>query len=271
MEDLSATIITWNEASNIRECLESVAWADQIVVIDQFSEDGTADIARDFGAQVFQEPWHGFAQQKNMGIERAKGPWILSLDADERVSQALREEISSVLSQSGDTRGYFVSRRNHFCGKWIRHGGWFPDYNLRLFRKDAGRFKDREVHERVVVEGRTERLKSSLDHYTYRSVSDYLARMDRYSRLAAREIRRRGTPFSWTSCTVRPPFTFLKMYVLKHGFMDGREGLFLATSYAYYTFLKYWRVLEDVNRTEDPEECQTPGGGFCDGAHDRFA
>ena len=271
MESLSVAIITRNEASNIRDCLESVAWADEIVVVDHFSEDGTADIARDFGAQVFQEPWHGFAAQKNIALERARGPWILSLDADERVSPPLREEISAALGRNRVIQGYYISRRNFFRGKWIRHGGWFPDYTLRLFLKDAGKFQERDVHERVVVTGRAEHLKHHLDHYTYRSVSDYLLRMDRYSRLAARELQKRGMSFSWTSSTLRPLFTFLKMYVLKRGFMDGREGLFLATSYAYYTFLKYWRVLEDIERIGDPAEGEAPAGCFDNGTHDRSA
>lgn len=253
MERLSVTIITRNEASNIRDCVKSVGWADEVVVVDQFSEDGTADMARDLGARVFTEPWHGFARQKNLAIERALGPWILSLDADERVSPQLREEIATALGQNRDIRGYFISRRNFFLGKWIRHGGWFPDYTLRLFRKGFAKFQERDVHERVVVTGRTEHLRHSIDHYTYRSVSDYVQRMDRYSRLAAREIAKRGMGFSWTRSTLRPLFTFLKMYVLKRGFLDGREGFFLATSYAYYTFLKYWRVLEEDGRTGGPE------------------
>lgn len=253
MTGLSVTIITHNEASNIRDCLRSVVWADEVVVVDQFSEDGTADIARNLGARVFTEPWHGFARQKNLALERALGPWILSLDADERVSAQLREEIVTTLTQNRGIQGYFISRRNFFRGKWIRHGGWFPDYTMRLFRKGAGRFHERDVHERVVVAGRTEHLKHSIDHHTYVSVSDYVQRMDRYSRLASRELQKRGMSFSWTRSAFRPLFTFLKMYILQRGFMDGREGFFLATSYAYYTFLKYWRILEENEKIESPE------------------
>lgn len=271
MERLSVTIITRNEATNIRECLESVAWAEEIVVVDQFSKDGTADIAREFGALVFQEPWHGFAAQKNMAIERAQGPWILSLDADERVPGPLRVEMSTVLRLKPDAGGYFVARRNHFRGKWIRHGGWFPDYTLRLFLKEAGRFQERDVHERVVVTGKTGRLRHPLDHFTYRSVSDYLMRMDRYSRLASLDLRKRGKSFSWTRCTLRPLFTFLKMYVLKRGFMDGSEGFFLAASYAYYTFLKYWRLLEENDGITCAKGIEPFDNCRCNGNHDRFA
>jgi glycosyltransferase involved in cell wall biosynthesis len=251
MESISVTIISRNEARNIEECLASVSWASEVVVVDQFSTDSTAEIARACGAKVFREPWHGFARQKNIALERARGPWILSLDADERVTGLLREEILQVLGEDSDFSGFFVPRKNFFCGKWIRHGGWYPDYTLRLFRKSAGRFAERSVHERVVVHGKTARLKQPLEHYTYRSIGDYVLRMERYSRLAAHELRRQGVSPSWSTLLFRPLFTFFKMYALKRGFMDGREGLFLAASYAFYTFLKYERIKEkpeeDVN------------------------
>jgi glycosyltransferase involved in cell wall biosynthesis len=244
MQNVSATIITRNELANIRECLRSLQWVSEILVVDQFSEDGTAEIARSLGARVFQEAWHGFSGQKNLAIEKAQGPWILSLDADERVTPALRREIEAILEADGPEDGYHVARRNYFCGRWIRHGGWYPDHSLRLFRKDAGRFAPRSVHERVVLEGKTGYLKHPMEHFTYASVGDYLNRMERYSRLAADEVLSSGRKPGWTSMLFRPLFTFLKMYGLKRGFLDGREGFFLAVSYAYYTFLKYYRAAE---------------------------
>lgn len=260
MQSLSVTIITRNESGNIVDCLQSVRWASEVVVVDQFSADGTAEKARSLGATVFQEPWHGFSGQKNLAIEKARGPWILSLDADERVTAALRLEIEAILEADGPEDGYQVARRNHFCGRWIRHGGWYPDYSLRLFRKGAGRFAERAVHERVVLEGKTSRLKHPLDHYTYRSVADYLNRMERYSRLAAGEVVSGGRRPGWTAMLFRPLYTFLKMYAWKRGFLDGREGFFLAASYAYYTFLKYYRATEPGSPTRGSGKCTSSGG-----------
>jgi glycosyltransferase involved in cell wall biosynthesis len=243
---VSAVIITWNEASNIRECLMSVQWASEAIVLDRFSTDDTAAIARECGARVYQEEWKGFARQKNSAIEKAQSPWILSLDADERVPPALAEEIRAVIGQPDALDGYHLPRKNFFDGQWIRHGGWHPDHVLRLFRNGSGRFQERMVHERLAIDGKSGYLRNPIEHYTYRSVSDYLARMDRYSLLAAREAAD-GKAGAWTSLCLRPAFTFIKMYFIRAGFLDGRAGFFLAVSYAYYTFLKYYRA-----RAADP-------------------
>ncbi len=241
---LSVAIITRNEALNIEDCIKSVAWASDVVVLDQFSTDGTAEMASALGARVFQEEWKGFAGQKMSALEKTNGEWTLSLDADERVSAPLQMEIGEKISEKSDINGYFVPRRNYFAGSLIRHGGWYPDYCLRLFRKGLGRFEERAVHESVTVPGPLGYLKNPIEHYTYRSVGDFLVRMEKYSRLAALEIsgKRRLWPFS--ALLFRPPFTFLSMYVLRGGFLDGRKGLFLAISYSYYTFLKYYRSCE---------------------------
>jgi glycosyltransferase involved in cell wall biosynthesis len=245
MVNVSVTIISKNEAHNVEECLHSVRWASEIILVDQFSEDGTAEIARRLGAEVFQEPWRGFAGQKNLAIDKAGGPWILSLDADERVTPSLRREIEEELSQGSEYSGYYIARKNFFCGQWIRHGGWYPDYNLRLFRKGEGYFRDRSVHEKVVVNGKVGYLEHALEHFTYRSVSDFLLRLETYSRLAAQEVPAKSrSSISYTLC-FRPLFTFINMYLLRGGILDGAAGFFLAVSYAYYTFLKYYRSYED--------------------------
>jgi glycosyltransferase involved in cell wall biosynthesis len=202
-------------------------------------------VAASCGARVFQEPWHGFAKQKNIAVDRTTGPWVLSVDADERVTDSLRMEIEAVLERDGPEDGYFIARKNYFCGQWIRHGGWYPDYSLRLFRREKGRFEERAVHEKVVVRGGVGYLTHPLEHFTYASVSDYLRRMDRYSGLAAREMACGGRQVRWHHLVLRPFFTFLKMYGLRLGFLDGRAGFFLAISYAYYTFLKYYRMESD--------------------------
>jgi len=244
MNSLSVTIISRNEAKNIEACLKSVAWASEVVLVDQFSDDGTAEIAEKFGARVFQENWKGYAGQKNSAIKKATGNWILSLDADERVSNDLRLEIESVVNSSSPLDGHYIPRKNFFCGQWIRYGGWYPDYNLRLFRKGAGHFQERAVHEKVILDGSAGYLKNPLEHYTYRSTKDYIERLERYSGLAAAEISDRGRWSRWHTLTLRPLFTFLNMYLFRRGILDGTAGLFLAVSYAYYTFLKYYRFYE---------------------------
>jgi glycosyltransferase involved in cell wall biosynthesis len=250
---LSVTVITKNEAGNIEDCLRSVAWAQEIVVVDQFSSDGTADIAKSLGARVYQESWKGFARQKNSALDKTTGEWILSLDADERITGPLNEEIKETIERKEALHGYFIARRNFFSGQWIRHGGWYPDYCLRLFRKGSGRFEERAVHEKVLVEGPTGYLKNPMEHYTYRSVADYLIRMERYSRLAALELHEGKRPPLWSALTLRPAFTLLNMYLLRGGFLDGKKGLFLAASYAYYTFLKYYRFSENDVAPADVE------------------
>ena len=244
MNSLSVTIISRNEAQNIEACLKSVAWASEVVLVDQFSDDGTTEIAEKFGARVFQENWKGYARQKNSAVEKANGNWILSLDADERVSNDLRLEIESAVNSSSPLDGYYIPRKNFFCGQWIRYGGWYPDYNLRLFRKGAGHFQERAVHEKVILDGHAGYLKNTLEHYTYRSIKEYIERLERYSGLAAAEISDRGRWSRWHTLTLRPLFTFLNMYLFRRGILDGTAGLFLAVSYAYYTFLKYYRFYE---------------------------
>ena len=239
---LSVTLITLNEESNIRTCLDSVRFADEIIVVDSGSRDLTQSIAKEFKAQVFQESWKGFAGQKNSAQDKAKGPWILNIDADERVTEELRLEIQEALKKDPPVAGFRIPRKNFFCGQWIRHGGWYPNFQLRLYRKEAGKFAPREVHEQVEVKGPVGTLNSPLEHYTYRSISDYLKRMDRYSELSARQYLKDGRRVSWPTILLRSWFTFVQMWVLKRGFLDGANGLILAALYSQYTFLKYTKL-----------------------------
>ena len=241
---LSVTIISLNEEKNLRRCLESVAFADEIIVLDSGSKDQTIPIAREFTDKVFQEPWQGFARQKNLAQDKARGPWILNVDADERVTPELKEEILSVIQKESPYKGFKIPRKNFFCGQWIRHGGWYPNYQLRLYLKVAGTFAPREVHEQVVVKGRVETLKTHLEHFTYDSISDYLKRMDRYSELSAQQYLLEGKKVSWAEILFRTKFTFFKMWVLQRGFLDGSNGLILAVLYSYYTFVKYAKLKE---------------------------
>jgi glycosyltransferase involved in cell wall biosynthesis len=238
---LSVTVITLNEERNLRDCLESVRFADEIIVVDSGSRDLTLSIAKEFKARVFQEPWKGFAGQKNSAQDKARGPWILNIDADERVTEGLRLEIQKVLQEDSQA-GFRMPRKNFFCGQWIRHGGWYPNCQLRLYRKEAGKFAPREVHEQVEVKGPVGILTSPLEHYTYHSISDYIKRMDRYSELSARQYLKEGRRVSWPEILLRSWFTFIQMWVLKRGFLDGANGLILAALYSQYTFIKYAKL-----------------------------
>lgn len=243
MEKVSVTIIVLNEEDHIRECLESVKWADEVLVSDSGSIDRTVEICREYGAKVFSDQWLGFGRQKNLVGDRAGNSWILNIDADERVTPELKEEILRAIG-SGDNAGYYLPRKNYFGDRWIRHCGWYPDNNLRLYRKDRGRFLDRYVHESVAVNGPKGYLKNPLIHRTYRDVSDYLSRMQRYSTLAAEEMLNQGKNAGVMDILLRPPFTFFKMYILKLGFLDGAEGAILSILYASYTLAKYAKLRE---------------------------
>ncbi|MBI5644197.1 MAG: glycosyltransferase family 2 protein [Deltaproteobacteria bacterium] len=247
MEKISVTIIALNEERNIRDCLESVKWADEILVSDSGSTDRTAEICREYGANVTTEEWLGFGRQKNLCGDRARNRWILNIDADERVTPELKEEIERAV-KSGDKAGYYVPRRNYFGDKWVRRCGWYPDFTLRLYRKDSGRFIDRYVHESVAVNGPRGYLKNPLIHRTYKDVSDYLTRMQRYSTLAAEEMLNQGKNAGFIDILFRPVYTFLKMYILKRGFLDGSTGVILSTLYASYTLAKYAKLWEMKTR-----------------------
>ncbi len=247
---LSVTVITLNEAERLRTCLESVAWADEIVVVDAESQDKTVAVAREFTDRVWVRPWPGFAAQKNFALAQATGDWVLSLDADEEVSPALRADIEAVLASGGRSRpaGYAVPRRNLFLGQWVRHGGLYPDWQLRLVRRGRGRFVERAVHEALRVEGAVGRLRGHLVHRSYDSLGDFLDRAHRYATLAADDLVRSGGRVRTGELVLRPFGRFLAMYVLRGGFLDGGKGLLLAGLYAYYVFMRTAKAWEATRR-----------------------
>jgi glycosyltransferase involved in cell wall biosynthesis len=244
MSSLSVTVITLNEEANIVPCLESASFADEIVVLDSNSTDATVALARQFTDRVLTVPWEGFGKTKNRAIEAASGSWIFVLDADERITPALQQEIVQIVQADGSLDGYRVPRRNHFCGRLIKYLGWYPDYSIRLFRKSKARFVEREVHESVEVQGRVGTLQQPMLHYTYKSISDFVLRMDRYSTLAAQELVWLGKRPLPGELVWRPLLTFLKLYILKRGFLEGRDGYTLAYLYSTYNFLKYYKFRE---------------------------
>ncbi len=245
--NLSVVVVTRNEEERLRACLLSVAWADEIVVVDAESEDKTVTIAREFTDRVVVRPWPGYAAQKNAALELATGHWVLSLDADEVVSAELRAEIARILAVDGPADGYAVPRRNIFWDRWVRHGGLYPDWQVRLFRRGRARFVARAVHESVTVEGRVERLAGHLEHRSYRDVSDFLARADRYATLAAEEAVAGGRRAGAVDLILKPLGRFLGMYVVGRGFLDGWRGFLLAVLYAYYVLIRSAKIWERTN------------------------
>ncbi|MBI4241726.1 MAG: glycosyltransferase family 2 protein [Candidatus Rokubacteria bacterium] len=241
---LSVAVITWNEEERLRACLESVAWADEIVVVDAESTDKTVHIAREFTDRIWVRPWPGFAAQKNFALDQTTGEWVLALDADERVTAELRAEIQDVLDAGGPVEGYAVPRKNFFWGAWVRHGGLYPDWQLRLFRRGRSRFVEHAIHESVEVRGAVGRLTHPLLHESYRSLEEFVQRSNRYSTLAAQQWLARGGRVRGVELILRPLGRFTLMYLLKRGFLDGWRGFVLAFLYAHYVFLRTAKVWE---------------------------
>jgi glycosyltransferase involved in cell wall biosynthesis len=249
---LSAVIITLNEEANLARTLASVAWADEIVVLDSGSTDRTREIAESFHAKFFSEGWKGFAAQKNSALQKASGDWILSLDADEEVEPALAEEIKQTLSENPSAAGFWIPRKNFFLNRWIRHGGFYPDPKLRLFRRGAGTFEDRLVHEDLRMQGPTAKLKGHLLHHAYPTLDSYLEHMNRYSSLGAQMVAGKSgrAGFSFADIVIRPRLTFFYNYFLRGGFLDGREGLLLHLYHANYVSWKYAKAWERSRNSE---------------------
>lgn len=242
MPQLSAIIITHNEAANIAACLDSVGFCDERIVVDTDSTDETVKLAEAKGARVVSHSFTGYGAQKNFALSLAGGDWVLSIDADERVSPALAAQIREAIgSPAGD--GYEMPRRSTFCGREMRHSGWFPDHVLRLFRRGRARFSEDLVHERVICDGRVARLGEPLIHHPVLRLENALSRMDRYSTMGAEKIAASGRRVSFATGIVHGLWMFFRTYVFRLGFLDGREGFLLAVANAegtYYRYMKAW-------------------------------
>ena len=239
---LSAIVITRNEAANIGECLDSLAFCDERIVVDCGSTDGTAEVARDKGALVEFHEWRGFGAQKNHALALATGTWVLSIDADERVTPELAAAIREAVAM-GDADAWEFPRLSSFCHRQMRHSGWYPDYVLRLFRRGKARFDDVIVHERVICTGVVKRLRPPLIHHPVARLEDALSRMDRYSTASAEAIVARGRKVSFMTGIGHGLYSFLRTYFLRAGFLDGAEGFLLAVANAegsYYRYMKAW-------------------------------
>ena len=246
---LSVVLITRNEAANLPRTLASVGWAEEIVIVDSGSTDATLEIGRAAGARVFTEPWKGFGAQKNAAIAHATGDWILSLDADEAVSAALAGEIQALLQTEPSFAAYRIPRLNHFLGHPLRHGGYWPDRKLRLFRRGAARFEERPVHESMQAEGPVGRLEGHLVHACYPTLSEYIEHMNRYSTAGAAMLvasGRAGRSWAWLAwnAVLNPAATFLYNYLFRLGFLDGRAGLLQHLNHSIYIHWKYAKAWE---------------------------
>jgi glycosyltransferase involved in cell wall biosynthesis len=246
---ISATIITFNEESNIKDACESVAWADEIVVVDSESTDATRDIAASCGARVITNPWPGFSAQKQFAANRAAHDWIFSLDADERVSDQLKQSIQILKNhpRGDDSDGYVIARRTYYQGRWIRGGGWYPDRQLRLFKKSHGRWKERHIHESVAMNpgSRVERLNGDLLHYTSPDAAHHHRMIgERYAPLAAQQMFEEGRRTSMLGVASAGPAAFIRSLILKGGLRDGFAGFTIASFAAHHAFLKHLMLWE---------------------------
>jgi len=257
---LTVTVITRNEAGNLAAALESVQWANEIVVVDAESTDNTVGIARRFTNRVIVRPWPGYAAQKNFAAEQASHDWILSLDADERVSPDLAQEIRGVLSGTLSTAGYRMPRVTFHFGRWIRSTDWYPDYQLRLYDRRRARWDERLVHESVRVEGPVGRLRRELQHYAYRDLTHHLQTMDRYSTLAARQMFDEGRRAGWIDVLVLPRLAFFRNYILRGGFRDGMAGLVISAMNSYYVGLKFAKLWELCSLSTSTPPARGAGG-----------
>jgi len=256
---ISACVTAGNEEEKIAACLASLTWCDEIVVVDSFSEDKTYEISKRYTPLVFQHEWEGYIAQKNYIRTLARYPWILFIDADEIVSDGLRTEIEQEFERGpGEIVGYQFPRMVHCLGKWIRHGEWYPDTKLRLFLKERGHSEGREPHDRVFVDGPVKTLHNPLYHFTYDDMTDHIETLNRFSTISAEEKFIHGEKFRWTDLIFRPPWRFFKSYILKRGFLDGRQGFVIARMSSYGVFIKYAKLMERWIQHKHPQTHYPP-------------
>jgi glycosyltransferase involved in cell wall biosynthesis len=251
MHRLSVVVVTLNEERNIVDCLRSAPFADEIVVLDSRSEDRTVELARDFTDKVYLTDFEGYGKLKREAVEKATGDWILSIDADERVTPDLAEEILAAVRADDGCAGYLIPRKTQFLGRWMVHGGWYPGHVLRLFRRDVGEFTDSLVHEYVSIRGRVGRLRSDLLHFSDPDLRHYLRKLDKFTSLSADELLQAGRKVGLLDLTLRPLFTFLKMYVLRRGFLDGIHGLILGLLSSVHVLVKYAKLWDRLRAESD--------------------
>ena len=252
---ISILLPTFNSAATVRDTLESVKWADEILVVDSFSTDTTREICREYGARIIQHEYLNSAKQKNWAAPQCRNEWVLQIDTDETLEAGAREEIEAVLAAGNESvHAFRLPRKNHVLGRWLRHAGIYPDYQTRLFRRELGRWIEREVHAHIVVTGEVPILKHHIMHYGMPNIAKQLRNLDRYTRYEADEMRKQGIHFGWSRVILRPWLVFLHRYFWLRGFLDGWRGFILCGYFGIYDFLsqaKLWE-LEELGLEESP-------------------
>jgi (heptosyl)LPS beta-1,4-glucosyltransferase len=257
---LTVTVITRNEEANIEGALESVKWADEIVVVDSHSADKTVALAGRYAARIVVHDWAGYSAQRNYAAEIASHDWILAIDADERVPKELAAEIQRIMREGADEGGYRMPRVSYYLGRWIRGTDWYPDYQLRLYDRRIGRFNGKRVHESVeLTQGRPGTLEHDLQHYPYRDISDHVTSIDHYTTLAAEEWFAEGRRTNPFEAAVHPPAAFLRNYIVRRGFRDGTAGFLISILNSYYVFLKILKLWELQRGFRTPGPGEAPG------------
>lgn len=243
--EISAIVVCFNEEDRIGDCLESLKWCDEIVVVDSFSRDRTAEICRRYTDRFIQRSWAGYREQKAFAHSQATKPWVVLVDADERVPPQLSDEILDALDRYGERFAAFsVPRLVYYLGRWWWRGGWYPDQDVRIFRRTHATWGGLDPHEKILVDGKVRRLKNPLHHFSYRDISDHMNRINRFTTVSANELNRAGRRWRVADNLLRPPFRFLRSYVWKRGFLEGFAGFFIAATAAVYVFLRYAKLRE---------------------------
>ncbi len=242
---VSAIVVCYNEEDRIEDCLESLRWCDEIVVVDAFSTDRTPEICRRYTEHVIQRRWAGYRDQKAYAHSQTTKDWVLLVDSDERVTPRLRDEIlHAVTGDKGQFAGYSIPRLMHYLERWWWRGGWYPDYDVRLFRREKATWGGSDPHEKILVDGELRRLQNPLHHFSYRNIEDHLRRINRFTSISSHELRKDGVRWRLSDALLRPVGRFIRSYILKRGFMDGFAGFYVAISAAVYVFLKYAKLWE---------------------------
>jgi glycosyltransferase involved in cell wall biosynthesis len=249
---VSAIVVCFNEENNIRGCLESLRWCDEIVVVDSFSTDRTVEFCKQYTNRVIQRPWAGYRDQKAFAHSQATKEWVILVDSDERVSPHLQSEIQEALRlDQGEYAGYAMPRLVFYLKRWWRRGGWYPDYDVRLFLRDRATWGGKDPHEKILVQGRVKKLQFPLHHYTYRDIADHIKRINRFTSISSKELKNEGQRWRLSDALFRPAFRFFRSYILKRGFMEGFAGFYVAITAAVYVFLRYAKLWELELNDED--------------------
>ena len=255
---VSAIVVCFNEEDRIEDCLKSLEWCDEIVMVDSYSTDRTPEIGRRYTEKFFQREWRGYRDQKAYAHSLATRDWVLLIDSDERVSEELRREIAAALADDKkEFAGYAIPRLVYYLGRWWRRGGWYPDYDVRLFRRDRATWGGIDPHEKVIVDGKVRRLQSPLHHFTYRSIDDHINRINRFTSISSAELQKSGGHWRLSDALLRPAVRFFRSYVIKRGFMEGFAGFYVALTASVYVFLKYAKLWElELKEKRDGERRQ---------------